>query len=138
MKLIGTHQLLFYNDDLNVFGASICTIKENTEASVFVSNGIDLELNDRKTKYMIMSQDQHAVQNHYIYISNKSFERVEYFKYFETSVTNQNSVHEGIKSRLQSGNVCYYLVQNLLSPSLLSKNIKVKIYRTIILPFVWV
>jgi len=48
----------------------------------------------------------------------------------------QNSFHEEIKCKLQSGNACYYLVQNLLSSSLLSKNIKVKIYRTIILPFV--
>ena len=55
LKLISTHQLLFYNDDLNVLGASIHTIKENTEASVFVSNEIGLELNDKKTKYMVMS-----------------------------------------------------------------------------------
>ena len=54
MKLICTHPLLFYNDDLNVLGVSICTIKENTEASVFVSNEIGLELNDI-TKYMVMS-----------------------------------------------------------------------------------
>ena len=68
LKLIGTHQLLFYNDDLNVLGVSICTIKENTETSVFISNEIGLELNDKKTKYMVMSQDQHAVKNHNIYI----------------------------------------------------------------------
>ena len=61
---------------------------------------------------------------------------MEHFKYFGTSLTNQNSIHEEIKCRLQSENACYYLVQNLLSSSLLSKNIKVKIYRTIILPFV--
>ena len=60
LELIGTHQLLFYND-LNVLGASIHTIKENTEASVFVSNEIGLELNDKKTKYMVMSQEQHAL-----------------------------------------------------------------------------
>ena len=34
------------------------------------------------------------------------------------------------------GNACYYSVQNLLSSSLLSKNLKIKIYRTIILPVV--
>jgi len=49
LKLIGTHQLIFYNDYLYVLGASIHTIKENTEASVFVSNGIGLELNYEKT-----------------------------------------------------------------------------------------
>ena len=48
----------------------------------------------------------------------------------------QNSIREEIKSRLKSGYACYYLVQNLLSFSLLSKNIKIKIltYRTITLP----
>jgi len=39
-----------------------------------------------------------------------------------------------IKSRLQSGNACSHSVQNLISSSLLSRNIKIKIYRTIILP----
>jgi len=47
--------LLFYNSDLTVLGASIHTIKENMEASVFISNEIGLELNDKKTKYMVMS-----------------------------------------------------------------------------------
>ena len=87
-------------------GASIRTIKKNTEASVFISNVIGLELNDKKTKYMVMSWDQHAVKNHNIYIGNKSFERVEHLKYFGTSLTNQNSIHEEIKCRLQSGNAC--------------------------------
>ena len=54
LKLIGTHQLLFYNDYLHVLGASICTIKENTEVLVFLRNEIDLELNDEKTKYMVV------------------------------------------------------------------------------------
>ena len=48
----------------------------------------------------------------------------------------QNSIHEEIKSRLKSGNACYHSAQNLLSSSLLSKNIKIEIYRTVILPVV--
>jgi len=38
-------------------GASICTIKENTEASVFIGNETGVELNDEKTKYMVMSRN---------------------------------------------------------------------------------
>ena len=53
-----------------------------------------------------------------------------------TTITNQSSIQEEIKSRLKSGNACYYLVQNLLYSSLLSKNLKIKIHRTIILPVV--
>jgi hypothetical protein len=41
-----------------------------------------------------------------------------------------------IKSRLKLGNACYHSVQNLLSSRLLSKNLKIKIFRTIILPVV--
>jgi len=51
-----------------------------------------------------------------------------------TTLTNQTSIEEEIKSRLRSGNACCHSVQNLLSYRLLSKNLKIKIYRTIILP----
>jgi len=69
-------------------------------------------------------------------IDNSSSERVEQFKYLGTVLLSQSSVQEEIKSRLKSGNACYHLVQNLLSFSLLSENIKIKIYKTIILPVV--
>ena len=48
-------------------------------------------------------------------------------------MTNQNSIQEEIKCRLKAGNSCYYSVQTLLFSRLLSKNLKIKIYKTIIL-----
>ena len=65
-----------------------------------------------------------------------AFGRVEEFKYLGTNLKDQNSIQEEIKSRLKSGNACHHSVQNLLSSSLLSKNLKIKIYRTISLPVV--
>jgi len=53
-----------------------------------------------------------------------------------SSLTNQTSIQEEIKSRPKLGNACYYSVKNLLSSRLPSKNLKIKIYRTIILPVV--
>ena len=60
----------------------------------------------------------------------------EEFKYLGTNLTNQNSIQEEIKSRRKSGNVCYHSVQNLLSSSLLSKNLNIKICRNILLSVV--
>jgi hypothetical protein len=86
--------------------------------------------------YMVMSRNQKAGHNHNIKTDNKSFERLEEFKYLEATLTNRNSIHEEIKSRLKSGNACYHSVQKLLSSRLLSRNTKVRVYRTIILPVV--
>jgi hypothetical protein len=52
------------------------------------------------------------------------------------TVTNQNLIQEEIKRRLNSDNACYHSVQNILSSWLLSKNLKIRIYTTIILPAV--
>jgi len=136
LKLNGTHQLLAYADDVNILGESIHTLKENAEALVAATREIILEVSAGKIKYVVMSRDQNAGRIHSVRTDNSTFERVEEFKYLGTTLTNQNSIAEEIKSRLRSGNACYHSVQNLLSSRLLSKNLKVKVYRTIILPVV--
>jgi hypothetical protein len=93
-----------------------------------------LEVNIEKTKFMFLSLLQIAGQNWEIKIAEKSFENMSQFRYLGTG-TNQNSIQEGIKSRLNSGNACYHSVQNLVS-SLLSKNIENRIYKTTILPLI--
>jgi len=69
-------------------------------------------------------------------IDKSSIEKVKEFKYLGTTLKNQNPIQEEIKSRLKLGNACHYSMQNLLSSRLLSKDLKIKIYRTIILPVV--
>jgi len=71
---------------------------------------IGLEVNADKIKYMVVSRDQNAGQSHSIKTDNSPFERVEEFKYLGTTLTNQNSIQEEIKSRLQSGKACYHSV----------------------------
>ena len=60
---------------------------------------------------------------------------MEQFKYLGAALTDENSIHEAIKSRLMSGNACYNSVQNM-SSSLLSISVKINIHRIITLPVV--
>jgi hypothetical protein len=62
---------------------------------------------------MIMSPHPNSGQNQNIRITNNSFESVAIFKYLGSTLTNQNDIHDEIKSRLNSGNAYYYSVQNL-------------------------
>ena len=98
------NHLLAYADDVNILGGSEHTVKENAEALVVATKEIGIEVNADKTKYMIMSRDQNAGRSHSMKIDNSSTERVEEFKYLGTTLTNQNSIQEEIKSRLKVGN----------------------------------
>jgi len=133
---------LYFDNEFYIFKATelyipsvflhIHTLKENAEALVAATR----ETGADNTKNMVMSLDKNAGRIHSLRIDNSTFERVEEFKYLGKTLTNQNSIVEEIKSRLRPGYACYHSVQNLLSSRLLSKKLKIKIYRTIILPVV--
>jgi hypothetical protein len=99
----------------------LSTVKENAETLVVATKETGQEVNADKTKYMIMSRDQNAGRSQSMKTDNSPTERAEQFKYLGTTLANQSSIQEEIKSRLKFGNTCYYSVQNLLSSSLLSK-----------------
>ena len=104
-----------------------------------LSDSEDINRASEKSKYMLMPRDQNTVVSHKLKIDNISFESVEDFKYVGTILTNQNSmsVQEEIKNRFKSRNACYHSMQNLLSSSLLFKNLKIKMYTIIILPLLF-
>jgi hypothetical protein len=85
---------------------------------------------------MLLSCHQNVGQNRDIKTANKSFENVSQSKYLGTTVINQNLIQEEIKRRLNSGNACYPLVQNILVFSSAIEIVKIRIFKTIILPVV--
>ena len=85
---------------------------------------------------MFMSRDKNAERSHNIKIDNSSFERAEEFRFLGKALTYQNTIQKEIKSRLKSGNTCCRSVQDPFSSSLLSSNLKIKVYGTIIFPVI--
>jgi hypothetical protein len=135
LKLDGTPALA-YADHVNVVGENMDIIKKSREALLDASKKVGLEVNAQKTKYMLMSRSQKIGQKHSIKVVNRSFEDVPVFKYLGTTLTDQNCMYEEINSRLNFGNACHHLVESLRSSHLLSRNVKVRLYRSIILPVV--
>jgi hypothetical protein len=111
---------------VNLLRDNIDAIKKNTETLIDASKEVSLEINIGKTKYMLLSRHQNVGQNWDIKTANRSFEKC-------VTVTNQNLIQEKIKRRLNFGNACYHSVQNLLSTRLPLKNLKIRMYKTIIL-----
>jgi hypothetical protein len=94
-----THQLLIYDDGVNLLNSNIHIIKRNTGTVLHSRNEVNLEANAEKTKYMSMSRHQNTGQNRYIKVANKSFENMAKF-------SNQNCIDEEIKKKLHSKNSC--------------------------------
>ncbi|KAJ4450651.1 hypothetical protein ANN_02080 [Periplaneta americana] len=122
------------------FGLDLNACK--SQAILFANRRLIPEVNDlnippvKLNKTIIPFSSTNIVRNGNIKIGDLSFEEVEKFKYLGATVTNINDTREEIKHRINMGNACYYSVEKLLSSSLLSKNLKVRIYKTIILPVV--
>ncbi|PSN35706.1 hypothetical protein C0J52_10179 [Blattella germanica] len=112
--------------------------KEDDNMHILRSNTrkLGLEVNVNKTKYMVTRRNASCNANGQLMTNEGNFEEVAEFKYLGALITNRNEIQKEIKHRLNSGNACYYALQRLLSSRLLSKNIKLKIYKTVILPVI--
>jgi hypothetical protein len=126
-----TRKPLAYADDLKLLGDNINTIKKHTETLIDASNEVGLEVNTEKTKYMLLFHHQNAEQTHDLKIADL----MKVYHGSNTFVNNNNKsvIQEEIKRRLNLGNTCYQSVKNLLFSLLLSKDMKIKIYKAVIL-----
>ena len=81
---------------------------------------IGLTVNTGQTKYMEVGHTRVLIANEQITAGSNSYEKVKTFKYLDSFLANQYSIHEEIKCIFKAGNSCYYSVQTLLFSRLLS------------------
>jgi hypothetical protein len=83
---------------------------------------------------MLLYRRQNAGQNHDIKIANRPFESVAQFKYLGTAITDQNLIQGKLRGNCIRVIFATIRPETFLSSRLLSKNVKIIIYNTIILP----
>lgn len=128
MDLTGAHHLLAHVDDIILLGKNKNISKKNIDALLHDGKEVNVEENaDEVSTCISMSRHQTRRQVYNIKAPGKSFENEAKFKYPETTLTNQNSIHEEIMSTLVSRNACCNAVQNLLSFRPLSKNVNTNV-----------
>ena len=95
-----------YADDVNLIGDDIRTIDRNADVLLNACNNIGLAVNTGKTKYMGIGRNRGMIANAHIKIRSNSYEKVKTFEYLGSLLTNQNSIQEETKCRLNINYKC--------------------------------
>jgi hypothetical protein len=116
-------------------GENVNAMKRSTVDILHATRKVCLEVNTKKSEYMLISHDYNAWHNHSIVILSNAFRGVAEFKYFGIMVVNQNHIYGEIRNRLNVGYFFCCLVQNPVFPFAVQTT-KIKMCRIIILPIV--
>jgi hypothetical protein len=124
-------------DDLVLLAKNKEKLMEQTQKLLEAAKIVGLEINVEKTKCMIaqrvvLPEDIHT----HLEVGAYKFSRVQKFKYLGTLITQNNEIQEEIKARIHASNRCYFGLNKLFKSRMLSKRLKVQLYRTLIRPVV--
>jgi hypothetical protein len=138
LSMNGIIQLLAYADDIDLLGDSREIVRRNAELLKKAGEEVGLEFSEEKTKYMLVDRLGEELDVSDLEVDNMIFEKVSIFKYLGGLLEDRKDMGIGaeIKQRLNSGNACFYALNKLLKSRDLSRNTKLRIYKTIILPVV--
>jgi hypothetical protein len=97
---------------------------------------IGLQVNQTKTKYMFSSRTRELREGHSIQMNESNYEKCKSFKYLGKLVTTDNKTNKAIKARIAAGNRSYFALLRVFKSRSLSRNLKIKVYRSVVKPVV--
>jgi hypothetical protein len=95
-----------------------------------------LIVNEKKTKYMIVSAIQKGRKTQNLKVGGKVFERVSSFKYLGNVINKEGRISEYVKDRIQVGNRAHAANNHMLKSKIIKRSVKMQIYKTLIRPVV--
>lgn len=131
-----SYQIIAYADDIAIVATNSRTLAETVIKLENEAAKVNLKINENKTKYLRMSRDERRRSAQNITIGEHNFQGVESFVYLGAIIRNDNSMQFCIQDRIQAGNRSYHANKKLLQCKLLSRQVKLTIYKTIIRPVV--
>jgi len=129
--------LIAYADDIVLLGDNTEMIKSLGKKLVKSAEKVGLTFNDDKTEYLILSRSNrnYGLEQH-IELEGHTFRKVSQFKYLGSIITQDNELKTEVSSRIQLANKGYYGLKRILKSRTLSKNLKIRIYMTLLRPIV--
>ena len=91
-------------------------------------------MNEKKTKYMIISAAQRVQQTQNLNVGDKVFETVSSVKCLGNVIDNEGKISKCVKDRIQTGNRAYAANTYMLRSKIIKRVVKMQIYRTLIRP----
>ena len=131
-----SYQICAYADDIVIIARETRSLEDIYRKLESRAHSIGLQVNEDKTKYLIISNSNTKRIPRNTEIGKKIFEGVQAFRYLGTIINNDNSMRNIINERLQAGNRAFYANQNFFLSRMITRQTKLRIYRTIIRPVV--
>lgn len=126
-------QILAFADDIVIIGRKAQDVKEAFSKIVASSAKFNLRVNDTKTKYMIVSKRGQRLGRS-ISLDDHSVEIVDNFIYLGTMLTAENKIKDDIRRRIVAANKTYFALVPVLKNKEISRQCKVRLYKTLIRP----
>ena len=127
-------QMCAYADDIVIIGRTKQVLIDTFSKLKQEALNAGLIVNNNKTKYLYCTRK--TTHPTHMDIGEEQFEQVNSFKYLGALVNSDNSIEEEIKERIAAGNRAYHVHKKLFTSKLISRNVKLQLYNTLILPTV--